>query len=1030
MSSASQNLEQAASAEPSTTHQDRPQVLKRAASPEPQFPNQSKRQKLQERDNTNEGATSNLAHGHGPDLRLEQSPDNAADRAGSKVPEDDSDDGEAEDHSQFPENDPEHHSGETLDDEADREDIGESQDDSDDGEAEKPPQAPAKKVDMRSNWMKVVNRFCTHGNNTGFFSEELRKKGHNSRPRMLPDERNRLMEDLDERSDTSKPHDQPNIGLDFMSEFSTIVDSPKDASTFLGIDLQSLKISPESALRLRIDQVQNIAYMVKKAESILKGCVNANDYGTGKTIEALASVFLLAQRREACPDFGAHKAVLILCTHQALRGWQEAHAKYFSGLLSLHICSKSLPPGEHSQLIDPPKASALAKFLSTLTPSDPQTSRTLILCTYGELSSTEFLVERNSEDAQEKELSLRGSKLTEEALEALRVAQKPELYDLNFKPAIIGTLIADDAHEIKHPRSRKAQTAYLLDADIHFLLTANPVDNKISDFRGLLFALYKSKTWQINWPEGAKLGGVLKMFEDDFDPFKIKNSVNFVPHDASPEYIQALRNGQHLWRLNPHAYRWLGHQMKFGPEFSRRVLASIFRLCLLRRGVVSVASIPSGGSLTISGILAMPPISIGTIEVSKGPEELAYDDMASRGFNHIFRMGGKNSAAGAARVINDNETPLASFDNFYDTILSHITADLGLADVLRNRWSPDAPASRNTLPDIDYLIRNNTDSGMSFYYSMTRRDTDPVEPPADRASMVRHIVRRSPKLRWLLVKLEEFKQRGDKVVVYCVHPLTQWLVEGVCSMAEFNFLSLKSKPKHGEETRATVIDEFNNPGKQHDFLLSTMRVLGHGVDLHADCHNMIIFELPGSIPSMLSAIGRIRRVGQTKPQEISILMMKKSYDDYTLYRQSRKHAISILAYGVLGERLDKLAKHVDYLIDGRRRILLKEFSKFYRMLFFQRIKRDMPIQQVVKLLAAGELLRQHLGAQFNTSYIPWHCRRRILFGFQEIELVDFAGAKMAFNTELGELILQLVAQFPTNGSKFAGAEDLAALLKD
>lgn len=993
MSSTSQSVKRAASAEPPITHQDKPQFPKRAASAEPQSTNQSKRQKLQERDDEEKGATSNFPPGDDSEAQPPQS----------------------------------------IEDESDRECGEESEEESDDGDAEDLPNAPEMKTDERSEWMRIVEKFSTHGNDTGFFSKELRKKGHNSRPTMLPDERKRLMENLVNQRDTSQPHCQPEVGLDFMSEFSTAVDSPKDSAAFLGIDLQSLEISPESVLRLRIDQVQNIAYMVKKTEGILKGCVNANDYGTGKTIEALASVFYLAKRREACANSGAHKAVLILCPHQALRGWQEAHAKYFPGLLNLHICSKSLPIGEHSQLIDPPSASALDKFLKTLSPSDPQTSRTVILCTYAELSSTGFLVEREKEDVREKELSLRGSKLTAEALEALKVAQKPELYDLNFEPQIIGTLIADEAHEIKHPRSRKAQAAYLLDADIHFLLTANPVDNKISDFRGLLFALYKPEEWQINWPKNQKLGGVLKMFEDGFDPFKIKKSGEesgtFLPHDASPEYIEALRNGQHLWRLNPHAYRWLGHQMKFGPEFSRRVLASIYRLCLLRRGVVSVANTPGGGPFTISGILALPPVSIRTIEVSRGHEEQEYFEMASKGFDRIFTAGGKNSAAGAARVINDNETPLAAFDNFYDTFLSHITVDMGLADVLRNNWSFDAPRSRAMLPDVDYLKRSNTDAGMSFYYSMTKRATDPVQPPADRASMIRHIVRRSPKLRWLLVKLEELKQRGDKVIVYCVHPLTQWLVEGVCSMAEFNFLSLKCKPKHDDETRATVIDEFNDPEKRYDFLLSTMRVMGHGVDLHADCHNMIIFELPDSIPTMLSAIGRIRRVGQTKSQEISILMMKKSYDDYTLYRQSRKHAISILAYGVLGERLDKLAWRVDCQVEALRyKLCRKMYGKLAKQ-FWRRLKRDMPILEVVKLLAAGKLLRRHLGAQYNTSYIPWNCRRRILFGFQEIHLDDFAGSNMDFNTDIGRLILQLVAQFPATAPPLACVGNLPTLLQ-
>lgn len=887
----------------------------------------------------------------------------------------------------------------------------------------------------KAEWKKIMDKFITHGNSSGFFSRDLRKKGHNSRPPMSPDERSRLMEDLAKQSSAPEPYCQfiedrclqPNVGLDFMSEFSTAVDTPKDAAAFLNLDLHSLKISPNSALRLRIDQVQNIAFMVKKAEGILRGCVNANQYGTGKTIEALASVFFLAQRRQACPDFDSHKAVFILCTQQALRGWQESHAKYFSALLTLRICTNSLPEGEHSELIHPPSASALDKFLATLSPSDPQTSRTVIICTYIELSTSEFLTEQEGKDARKKDLSARNSKLTDEVLEAWKVAQKDEVFDLKFDPAIIGTLIADEAHEIKEPTTEKAQAAYLLDADIHFLLTANPVDNKVSDFRGLLFALYKPNEWQIDWPRGQNFKAVLKMFDHDFDPFNNKDSKNSVLDSASAEYIQALRAGQHLWRLNPHAYWWLGHQMRFGPKFSRTVLGSILRLCLLRRGVVSVTTVPRGGSNTISGIFALPSAEIRTIEVSMSHEEQDYKDLAGMAFKFIFQDDEKEKAANAARVIKANEIPLAAFDNNWDTFLSLVTADLGLADVLRRPYLSEAPASRYSLPDIETLQQSNTDSGMSFYYSMTRRATDPIQPPSDRTSMIRHLVRRSPKLRWLLVKMEELKQRGEKVVIYCVHPLTQWLVEGVCSMAEFSFLSLRSKQKHGDKKRAAVIDAFNNPAKRHDFLLSTFSILGFGVELHADCHNLIIFELPGNVPTMMSAIGRIRRMGQTNPQAVWILTVKDSYDDYTLHRQSRKHAISMLAFGVLGEPLDRLSLQVANRMEQHMLILRREMSNCDEKEFLKRLERATPVLEVVQLLAAGELHRRHLGIQHNRSHIPWHIHQRSLFrphGFKKMELADFSGAEMEFNTETSGLILQLAAGLSPAGTPAASMQVL------
>ncbi|KAI3394598.1 hypothetical protein diail_2521 [Diaporthe ilicicola] len=903
-----------------------------------------------------------------------------------------------------------------------------------------------------SKWMDSVQRLSTHGNNTGFFSEELKKKGHDSRETMLPDERRRLMKELEGLSDTSESSDVSGLqscdaedeaqqaGVDSDSvhatKFCMPVDSPKDAATFLGINLEPSRVSPKSPLELRIDQVQNVALMVKTAEGMLKGLINANDYGTGKSIEALATVFFISERRESQPDFGAHKASIILCPRQALRGWQETHAKYFSSLLTLHICSDSLPKGQHSQKIDPPNPSALAEFLGSLNPSDPQTSRTVIISTYRELSNQEFLVEMEKENIREKELSLKGSTLKHEHIEALEVSQKPELYDLNFNPAMIGTLIADEAHVIKHPTSRRAQATYLLDAEINFLLTASPIGNKISDVRGLLFALYKSNTWQINWPRNAELARLkrlemfLRMFDQDFDAFKDTGSGNYVPHNASPEYERALRTGLHLWRLNPHAYRWLGHHLGFGPEFSRRVLGSVFHICLLRRSGESIVELPSGESSTIFKVVGLPPVSVRTVQLQMTEhEEKQYYKPAEGWFEQIFDSSAKAEATTAARVINRNEIPLAGFNNFFDTSLSQITADIGLADVQGIYPLSTGPESATILPDFDDLIHADTDAGMSFYYNMTRLDGEPVQPPPGRADMIRHLTRQSPKIRWLLVKLEELRQKSEKTIIFCVHPLTQWFVEGVCAMAEFKFLSIRSKPKHGEQVAAAVIDEFNSPSKRFDFLLSTVRVLGNGVDLHADCHNMIMFELPENIPTIRSAIGRIRRVGQTSPQKVWIPSLDGSYDDYTWSRLSRKYALSLLAFGVLGDGLDRVARRLDSEVCSKWYIMDKSISSSARRLIRKRRRQAMPIREVTKLLAAGDLVRQELGARQNTSFVPWKFRPGNPHGHRLTELSGFDSKNMDWNTRTGRLIIGHIVQ-PRGSLPFANVGRLVQRLTD
>lgn len=368
----------------------------------------------------------------------------------------------------------------------------------------------ARTVKDRNAWDKFLDKFTVRGNTGGRITEYLKRRGHNCRPSMSPEERRQLMADLVQGTEVRQPDGQEEIYDNthsercFMATSFALVDSLSDSAKFLSIDLsdwENINISSFSDLTLRADQVQNIAYMVKNAEGILKGAINANDSGTGKTIEALASVFFLVQRREANTGFAEHRATLILCPHQALRGWQEAHSKFFSNLLTLHVCSKSFSKNIHGEIIDP-DVTSFTTLLESMEPSDPRTSYRIIISTNEEFSSKAFLKERKKEYILGKRgFSVSGSKLAAEAHEAITVGRKPVLFDLEFKTDTlkrIGTLIADEAHEMKDPRTRRAQAAYLVDTDITFLLTASPTVNKISDFHGLLFALFKPKEWRID----------------------------------------------------------------------------------------------------------------------------------------------------------------------------------------------------------------------------------------------------------------------------------------------------------------------------------------------------------------------------------------------------------------------------------------------------------------------------------------------------------------------------------------------------
>ncbi|KAI7778017.1 hypothetical protein LA080_002713 [Diaporthe eres] len=1052
MSSTSQEVKSAASAEPPIIHENNPQMLKRAASPEPQSTNQSKRQKPLEQDDADGEVAAYDFSENNTEAQPEEAQPEDAQPEGAQPEDAQPEDAQSE----------EAQPGPSPGNETDRDGSGDPGEDSDDGN-----DPPRKKVDQRIEWDKALDIFVQLGNETGYFTDYLRSEGHDDCPSMSPNERHGLMEEVQKSIYTAEPSKTPSEETrseetrsqetpsaetqsqetpsektsseetpseqapseetpfeENQPEFSSIeedpipsercsapeaaqtfvassfapVDNLHDSASLLNIDLSDLDniaISPSSNLRLRVDQVQNIAFMVKNAEGILQGVVNSNSHGTGKTVEALASVFFLAQRRKAQHDFDAHKATLVLTSHQALRGWEQIHAQFFSNLLTLYVCTKSSQDLGNSRKI-PLSAPELAATLDGMDSCDPKTSCSVILCTYHEFSSNEFLKTRKKDQlVGKKEFSARNSQLVEEAHEALQVGQKPVLFDLNFKKGTldkIGTLIADEAHEIKDPRTRKAQATYLVDADFNLLITASPADNKISDFRGLLFLLFRSQDWRFNWPWGLEPQEMLDMYSESFDPFEGKDIDKVVPESACPHFVEAMRRGQHLWRLNPHAYRWLGNKMKFNINFSHVVLGAIFRLVVLRRDPNSLVELQDGSKRAIRDIVGIPRTTVKTVELRmRAKQQECFYKLANPWFRQLFDTDRQEKWT-PSRVDNINEIPITSFNQTQNARLNYVTADFGLSEVFR---LPGNSSEDPGIPDPNVVLDAAKDAGMTFYYKMTRRSTDPSQPPADRVSMIRHLIRRSPKLQWLLVTLDGMKQRKEKVVIFCRHPRTQWLIEGVCAMAEFNFYSLNNTHQK-DNVRPKVIADFNKPSKSVDFLLSTMELLGHGYDLSQDCHRMIIFELPNSIPQLLSAIGRIQRVGQTREQQVDILTLAGSYDDYTLHRQYRKFATELWAAGIFHGCLTLLPR-----------------SK-------------------LPILAAGELIRRQLGSRVNRSVAIWdrsvfRINGKIIWKYNNIYLEDFAAREFRKDTLLGKSLIDeiLASGRPGNAPASSGDEDHA-----
>lgn len=815
------------------------------------------------------------------------------------------------------------------------------------------------------------------GNTKGYISRDL--GGADPRPPMSNDERQRLMEFCQAHSSQTFPSNDSSteqlpesIQSIFNDGFSAKVDGLKDAAVFLGLDLDNLRpdltiqVSPQSVLRLRVDQVQNVAFMVKQGEGILRGCINGNDCGTGKTVETLAAVYFMATRKARDPH-AEHKPVIILCPPIAVGSWRSDYCRFFKRLLTL---------GDASLL----STEDIIGQVQAMSPGDPSTSRRVFLFTFASFAKT-FLSRLPNHVVLRKTLSNPRSKLTDEQVEALRSSEKEILFSLDPRmgPGKFGTCVVDEAHEIKHPKSNKAQAQYLIKADVNFLLTATPTNNRISDLRGLLFALFKPDEWQLNWPRRWEPGEIIRVtFADDFNVFKVPQAgcTSLVPDSASPAYRAALANGQHLWRLNPALYRWLGHHWSFEGKFSRRVHGAIMSLCLLHRSADSTLELPDGRSILVSDVLSIPRTMITTVEVGmSSAEQDSYNELASLWFPHIY-FGDTRNVKTPALLTSRNELPRAGFNKTIDWRLSVMTTDINLAQITRFRSVVDSFNLGDRQLDFDSIAGENQDLGVSFYHKVTREEADPKEPPVTRLDMIHYMLKKSAKMRWLLPKLWEWKKEGRKATVFCCNELTQWFIERICLLVgRFNFLSLSAK--HSQKIRAEAIADFNTPGRNNnfDFLLTTMNAAGTSVELQGNCNKMVIFELPGNFSAVLNAIGRIHRFGQRRPQDVVILTLAKSYDDFVLARAFRKYVVEVCGK----EGFVRLARRF----------------RFRRIDLQLRRRKGITLRKVL----AGELLRRTFRMRWNRLGVPF-CKTT--------SLRAYAGERYEKVTELGKALLKRV----------------------
>lgn len=473
-----------------------------------------------------------------------------------------------------------------------------------------------------------------------------------------------------------------------------------------------------------------------------------------------------------------------------------------------------------------------------------------------------------------------------------------------------------------------------------------------------------------HWIDDLKPENKQEVFRGEFDPYHAvigeQYFGNLIPDIATGKYKDAVRNGLHLWRLNPDVYEKLGEASQWSPEFAKTVLKPILELCQFRSTHETVLELPNGnGNSRLAD--EVPSICITTVELEASEtEQKKYTrttDSTWKKLGHVSKAQKKAKYQKARVKRRQHKRAAHSMQTIKATMQSRLSrqtidpnldkfckAPLDFVQTVRR------PRVRKNYVDCDQIRKGFADPGTTLRYLLTRDDDSRV-PVTDRIRMIWFLVKDSPKMKWLLVKLwQVIKKEKKRVLIFCLDSMVQWSIEQVCTEAQFNVLSMAAHLT--SERKRQVIDAFNNPhSKNVDLLILPMGQGGVGINLQNACCTSIIFELPPNVNRLIHAAGRIHRLGQTREQEVFIPILTPSYEDVLLARQAEKFIRQLCAESCLPPDLDGMARQ----------------------------------------LAAGEILRRLLGAQHNRIGKP------IL---ADKDIFDFKGSNYGIATRLGKKLFK------------------------
>ncbi|KAH0491113.1 hypothetical protein TgHK011_002556 [Trichoderma gracile] len=354
-------------------------------------------------------------------------------------------------------------------------------------------------------------------------------------------------------------------------------------------------------------------------------------------------------------------------------------------------------------------------------------------------------------------------------------------------------------------------------------------------------------------------------------------------------------------------------QQGIAPQGLASVTKQILNMISVRRGMYTPFTLPDG-KVTCLGD-GVGRLAVRTIELM--PPEPVKQELCIR----MFEMG-----------------------PYIRTAMEQCMVDASLQKALLPRLSMMATDVKNTtliLP-TQRLIQNlrilqegvlrhpisvETTGGLEWLFYNTRTSGS-MQFPLDKVSQIKYAASGSPKYCHVLLRALQCQEEEERLLLFTNSPLTGRILTAALVACGIRTLHLTSRHTQAEVDRA--VREFNDKFSPYTCLVTTYQVLGFGVSLHKFCRRGIIVELPPSHAVLLSAIGRLWRVGQANDVEWEILVAKYTFDPWIEARITQQYA----------ELLGELGG-IDEAVVGRNRRLAafeiireqfgQEYSRYHRI---------------------------------------------------------------------------------------------------